>query len=94
MKLFRSNFDGQDVTLSNLRDKVSSLYTNCLQLAFKNKRLKDCSKTCQNLMNNIRVPVETYVHHGVYEEVINVISVCTAYEDSHLNKIIRNLSDI
>lgn len=96
VKLFKNAFDSRDATLSIsiLRDKVSSLYTNCLQLAFKNKRLKERSKTCQNLMNNIKVAVETYVHHGIYKELIDAISVCTAYEDSSLNKIIRNLSDI
>ncbi|XP_077294892.1 ankyrin repeat domain-containing protein 27-like [Arctopsyche grandis] len=94
IKCFKQKFSNSETSLSALRDKISALYTNCLQVAFRNKRLKERSRTCQNVMGSVKLAVETYMHHGIYKEVFGNVSTCTAYEDSNLNKIIRNLADV
>ncbi|KAL1131176.1 hypothetical protein AAG570_012412 [Ranatra chinensis] len=76
------------------QDAVGSLYTQCLQTALKHSRLREKTNMNRYLLDNVKVSVESYMHHGIYDKLIKGITACTAYEDAHLNKIVRNLSDI
>ncbi|PSN49741.1 hypothetical protein C0J52_08481 [Blattella germanica] len=81
-------------SLQSLRDNVGTLYTLCLQIALKDTRLKEKSDIDKHLLENVKVSVETYMHHAIYRKLIKGITACTAYEDSFLNKVVRNLSDV
>ncbi|XP_069685178.1 ankyrin repeat domain-containing protein 27-like [Periplaneta americana] len=76
------------------RDVIGTLYTSCLQIALKDSRLREKSNEEKHLLDNVKLSVETYVHHGIYKKLIKGITACTAYEDACLNKVIRNLSDV
>lgn len=76
------------------RDAVSKLYVMCLQTILQDGRVRDRTSTNRHLLENIKLSVETYMLHAIYKKIIKGITACTAYDDSHLNKIIRNLSDI
>lgn len=82
------------VSLNRLKDMVGALYTSCLQKAFANRRLKERCRDCKNIMDNVKLAVETYMLHGIYKEIFGTLSTCSAFEDSSLNKTIRNLSDL
>lgn len=77
-----------------LRDAVSELYTQCLQIALQNRRLREKSKSCKQVLDNIKIAVECYMQHLLFNYIFKPLCTCCAYEDSHLNKKIRNLSDI
>ncbi|KAL4709897.1 hypothetical protein ACJJTC_003860 [Scirpophaga incertulas] len=77
-----------------LREAVSELYTQCLQHALQNRRLREKSKSCKQILENIKVSVESYMQQLLFDALFKPICTCCAYEDSHLNKKIRNLSDI
>lgn len=84
----------QNVSLNRLKDMVGALYTSCLQKAFANRRLKERCRGCKNIMDNVKLAVETYMLHGIYKEIFGALSTCSAFEDSCLNKTIRNISDL
>ncbi|KAJ9574849.1 hypothetical protein L9F63_007974 [Diploptera punctata] len=80
--------------LQTQKDVVGALYTLCLQITLKDPRLKEKSKIDKHFLENIKVSVETYMHHGIYEKLFKGITACTACDDAYLNKVMRNLSDI
>lgn len=82
------------VAIGPLRDGISELYTNCLQIALQNRRLRDKAKSCKQVLENIKLAVECYMQHILFDDLFKPICTCCAYEDSHLNKKIRNMSDI
>lgn len=82
------------VAIAPLRELVSELYTQCLQTALQNRRLREKSKSCMQVLDNIKLAVECYMQHLLFNFIFKPICTCCAYEDSHLNKKIRNLSDI
>lgn len=81
-------------TLQIQKDLVGRLYVSCLQIALKDARLREKSDEDKHLLENVKLSVETYVHHGIYKKLIKGITACTACDDASLNKIVRNLSDI
>ncbi|XP_068087141.1 uncharacterized protein [Anabrus simplex] len=76
------------------KDLVGKLYTKCLQTALRDARLRDRASKNKHLLENVKLSVETYMHHIIYKKLIKGITGCTAYDDAQLNKIIRNLSDV
>ncbi|KAM3964405.1 putative VPS9-ankyrin repeat-containing protein [Aphomia sociella] len=80
--------------VSPLRDTVSELYTQCLQIALQNRRLREKSKTSKQVLENIKLAVECYMQQLLFDFLFKSICTYCAYEDSHLNKKIRNMSDI
>lgn len=82
------------VAVAPLRDTVSELYTQCLQIALQNRRLRDKSKSCKQVLENIKLAVECYMQHLLFDALFKPICTSCAYEDSHLNKKIRNMCDI
>lgn len=76
------------------RDQTSALYARCLQIALRDTRLREKTTANKHLLQNVKVAVETYLHHGIYHVLIKGVTACTAYEDAALNKIIRNVSDL
>lgn len=82
------------VAVAPLRDTVSELYTKCLQIALQNRRLRDKSKSCKQVLENIKLAVECYMQHLLFDALFKPICTCCAYEDAHLNKKIRNMCDI
>lgn len=81
-------------TLQVQKDLVGRLYVSCLQIALKDARLREKSDENKHLLENVKLSVETYVHHGIYKKLMKGITACTACDDASLNKIVRNLSDI
>ena len=45
-------------------------------------------------LQNFKLATETYVLSGIYRQLINAITSSVSFEDSSLNKIIRNLAEI
>lgn len=76
------------------KDLVGNLYIQCLQIALCDTRLREKTNANRFLLSNIKVSVESYIHHGIYKKLIKGVTACTAYEDSCFNKIVRNLTDI
>ncbi|XP_018905298.2 ankyrin repeat domain-containing protein 27 [Bemisia tabaci] len=93
-EFLEANHDLEYKTLQVQRDATSRLYTKCLQVCLSDTRLR--SQTCVNkyFLENIKIAVESYVHHHIYKKLIKGVTACTAYDDAQLNKIIRNLSDL
>lgn len=95
IKRFCAQFESlESEPLGILKELVSDLYIQCLQITLQDARLRERVSADKHLLENVKLSVETYMHHGVYKGLIKGISACTAIEDSNLNKIIRNLSDI
>ncbi|KAG6445864.1 hypothetical protein O3G_MSEX004157 [Manduca sexta] len=82
------------IAIGSLRDTVSELYTQCLQFALQNRRLRDKSKSCKQVLENIKLAVESYMQYLLFDAIFKPICTSCAYEDSHLNKKIRNMCDI
>lgn len=82
------------LAIAPLRDLVGELYTHCLQAALQNRRLRERTKTCKHILENVKVAVESYMQHLLYDSLFKPICTCCAFEDSHLNKKVRNLCDI
>lgn len=91
---FLKDHNSLPVALGSLKDAVSELYTQCLQCALQNRRLREKSKACKQILENIKLAVESYMQHLLFDSLFKPICTCCAYEDSHLNKKIRNMSDI
>lgn len=91
---FLKNHNSLPVAIGSLKDAVSELYTQCLQCALQNRRLREKSKACKQILENIKLAVESYMQHLLFDSLFKPICTCCAYEDSHLNKKIRNMSDI
>lgn len=82
------------IVIGSLKDTVSELYTQCLQIALQNRRLRDKSKSNKQGLDNIKLAVESYMQHLLFNSLFKAICTSCAYEDAHLNKKIRNMCDI
>lgn len=94
VQLFLKKHPTLPVAVAPLRDRISELYTHCLQIALQNRRLRDKSKSSKQVLENIKLAVESYMQHLLFDALFKPICTCCAYEDSHLNKKIRNMCDI
>lgn len=94
VQLFLKRNPTLPVAVGALRDKVCELYTQCLQITLQNRRLRDKSKSCKQVLENIKLAVECYMQHLLFDALFKPICTSCAYEDSHLNKKIRNMCDI
>lgn len=81
-------------SLQTQKDMVGSLYTQCLQSALRDTRLRDKTSMNRHILDNVKISVESYILHGIYKKLIKGITKCTAAEDASFNKIVRNLGDI
>lgn len=80
--------------LQTLIDKTKSLYVKCVQATLKWPRMRQRVESDKSLITNIKIAVETCMQHNIYNRIIKAISTSTAVEDAHLNKILRNLSNL
>ncbi|CAK1547092.1 unnamed protein product [Leptosia nina] len=80
--------------VGSLKVTISELYTHCLQVALQNKRLRDKSKASKHILENIKLAVECYMQQLIFDYIFKPICTSCSYEDSHLNKKIRNMCDI
>lgn len=94
VQLFVKRHSSLPLAITSLRDTVSELYTHCLQIALQNRRLRDKSKSCKQILENVKLAVESYMQHLLFDYLFKPICTSCAYEDAHLNKKIRNMCDI
>ncbi|XP_032523043.2 ankyrin repeat domain-containing protein 27-like [Danaus plexippus] len=94
VQLFIKKQSNLPTAVAPLRDAVSELYTQCLQSSLQNRRIREKCKLSKHLLENIKLAVECYMQHLLFDSIFKTICTICAYEDSHLNKKIRNLSDI
>ncbi|NP_001166968.1 putative VPS9-ankyrin repeat-containing protein [Bombyx mori] len=94
VETFLKKHSNLPVAIGPLRDTVSELYTQCLQVTLQNRRLRDKSKSCKQVLENIKLSVESYMQHLLFDSIFKSICTSCAYEDAHLNKKIRNMCDI
>lgn len=94
VQLFIKKHPTLPLPIAYLRDTVSELYTHCLQIALQNRRLRDKSKSCKQILENVKIAVESYMQHLLFNYLFKPICTSCAYEDAHLNKKIRNMCDI
>lgn len=94
VQLFLRKQSSIPIAIGPLRDSVGELYTQCLQYALQNRRLREKSKACKQILENIKIAVECYMHQLLFDSLFKPICTCCSYEDSHLNKKIRNMCDI
>ncbi|XP_053607301.1 ankyrin repeat domain-containing protein 27-like [Plodia interpunctella] len=92
--VFLKKHSTMPMAITTLKDAVSELYTQCLQITLQNRRLREKSKVCKQVLENIKVAVECYMQQLLFNSLFKAICTCCAYEDSHLNKKIRNMGDI
>jgi hypothetical protein len=89
-----SHSDLENESLQTQRDLVNGLYIHCVQITMKDPILKGKTISNKHLLSNIKIAVETYMHHGIYKILIKGITASTATEDAQINKIIRNCSEL
>ncbi|XP_050670966.1 ankyrin repeat domain-containing protein 27-like [Leptidea sinapis] len=94
VQLFLKKNPSLPLAIAPLKDAVSELYTQCLQATLQNRRLREKSKSSKHIMENIKVAVECYMQQLLFDYIFKPICTSCSYEDSHLNKKIRNMSDI
>ncbi|KAJ2946163.1 hypothetical protein O0L34_g5096 [Tuta absoluta] len=94
VKTFLKRYPTMPAGIGPLKDAVSELYTQCLQIVFQNRRLREKSKACKQILENIKLSVESYMQHLLFDFIFKPICTSCSYEDAHLNKKIRNMSDI
>lgn len=94
VQLFLKKHVTLPVAIGPLRDTIGELYTQCLQIALQNRRLRDKSKSCKQVLENIKLAVESYMQYLLFDSIFKPICTSCAYEDAHLNKKIRNMCDI
>lgn len=94
VRTFAKKNQSLPIAVAPLKDAVSELYTHCLQIALQNRRLREKSKACKQILENIKLAVESYMQHLLFDFIFKPICTCCAYEDAHLNKKIRNMSEI
>lgn len=92
---YLSNGDAlENASLQTLKDLTGGLYAKGIQIAFEDRRLKEKAYLNMHTSRSLKLAVETYVHHGVYKQLFKCICASTSHEDSKLNKIVRNSSDL
>ncbi|CAG4980139.1 unnamed protein product [Colias eurytheme] len=94
VQLFVKKNPSLPVAIGNLKDAVSELYTQCLQVTLQNRRLREKSKASKHILENIKLAVECYMQQLLFDYIFKPICTSCSYEDSHLNKKIRNMCDI
>ncbi|XP_069358587.1 ankyrin repeat domain-containing protein 27-like [Maniola hyperantus] len=94
VQLFIKKHSTLPIALAPLRDAISELYTQCLQSTLQNRRIREKCKSSKHLLENIKLSVECYMQHLLFDSLFRPICTICAYEDSHLNKKVRNMSDI
>lgn len=80
--------------IQTLHDLFSILYAKCLQSTLLDSRLRERTTRNKNLLENIKIAVDSYMQHKSYKILFSCISICCSVEDSSFNKIVRNLYDI
>jgi len=50
------------------KDLTSSLYVHCLQMAMQDSRIREKANLNRHFLENIKLSVESYVHHGIYKK--------------------------
>lgn len=94
VQLFLKKYPSLPIAIGTLKETIGDLYTQCLQTTLQNRRLREKSKSSKHILDNIKLAVESYMQHLLFETLFKSICTSCAYEDSHLNKKIRNMSDI
>ncbi|XP_013169499.1 PREDICTED: ankyrin repeat domain-containing protein 27 [Papilio xuthus] len=94
VQIFLKKHPTLPIAIGTLKEAISELYTQCLQTTLQNRRLREKSKASKHILDNIKLAVESYMQHLLFDTLFKSICTSCAYEDSHLNKKIRNMSDI
>lgn len=84
----------EDNTLQYQRDLVASLYAKSLGIVLRDSRLREKTGVSRHFLHMVKTAVETYVLHGLRNVLPKSVSACTAFEDSCLNKTIKNLHEL
>ncbi|KAL0278602.1 UNVERIFIED_CONTAM: hypothetical protein PYX00_000375 [Menopon gallinae] len=91
-EFLKTNCD--DCDLETLIENTKSLYVKCVQVALKCPKMRQRVESEKSLVTNIKIAVETCMQHNIYSRIIKAISTVTAFDDAHMNKILRNLSSL
>lgn len=94
VQIFLKKYSSLPIAIAPLKEAVSELYTECLQSTLQNRRLREKCKASKHLLENMKLSVETYMQYLLFDSIFKPICTICAYEDSHLNKKIRNMCDI
>ncbi|XP_066289244.1 ankyrin repeat domain-containing protein 27-like [Branchiostoma lanceolatum] len=84
----------EGVSLRHTMDAANTLFVRAMQTALKDNNMGKIAKQSTIHMDNLKIAMETYVMHGVFNKVFNTISTFTATEDAALNKVTRNLANV
>ncbi|XP_078688617.1 ankyrin repeat domain-containing protein 27-like isoform X1 [Branchiostoma floridae x Branchiostoma belcheri] len=84
----------EGVSLRHTMDAANTLFVRAMQTALKDNNMGKIAKQSTIHMDNLKIAMETYVMHGVFNKVFNTISTFTASQDAALNKVTRNLADV
>ncbi|KAI8519735.1 Ankyrin repeat domain-containing protein 27, partial [Branchiostoma belcheri] len=84
----------EGVSLRHTMDAANTLFVRAMQTALKDNNMGKIAKQSTIHMDNLKIAMETYVMHGVFNKVFNTISTFTAAQDAALNKVTRNLADV
>lgn len=93
-KFLSDNLNLEEETLQRLRDLVGQLFWEAIQVILTDTRLNQKTKEDNYFLGTIKLAVESYILHGVYKKLMKGVTACTALDDSRLNRIVKNLSDL
>ncbi|XP_019770232.1 ankyrin repeat domain-containing protein 27 [Dendroctonus ponderosae] len=81
-------------SLQSQKDYLGNLYSQSLQLCFKNDIIRDkCDKNLLHL-DNFKLSIETYMQYCLGRKLMYSINTLQHLSDCCVNKIVRNSSDI
>ncbi|XP_064599093.1 ankyrin repeat domain-containing protein 27-like [Liolophura sinensis] len=86
------NLEGEN--LRGIMDVAVAQFTKAMQIVLKDSTVRRSAKHSGPYMDNLKLAVETYMMHTLHKKLFRSISSCVASQDSKLNKITRNLSEL
>ncbi|CAH1114326.1 unnamed protein product [Psylliodes chrysocephalus] len=91
---FMTNYELEIENLQTQKEVIGCLFSQCLQICFKNDTLKEKCTLNSQFLDNLKVAVEAYMQYCLGRKLMFSINTVTHQKDGYLNKIIRNSSDI
>ncbi|CAG9858534.1 unnamed protein product [Phyllotreta striolata] len=91
---FKTNYQLEIENLQTQKEIIGCLFSQCLQICFKNDVLKEKCRLNEPFMENLKVAVETYMQYCLGKRLMFSINTISHHKDGHLNKIIRNSSHV
>ncbi|XP_066140204.1 ankyrin repeat domain-containing protein 27-like [Euwallacea fornicatus] len=81
-------------TLQSQKDNLGNLYSQCLQLCFKNDIIREKSIKNFNYLDNFKLSIETYMQYCLGKRLLYSVNTLNYFADCMINKTLRNSSGV